>query len=203
MHKSTSVIARRSALLVLALAGVVLWSGCYVMSLNGLFTEESETAFEPALVGAWVQHDKDGDITISFRQSATKKYTIEYGFKSKKGKSDSGSFKYFGRLGSIGDQVFLDVEPPELKESADDAHHLPVHTFWKLTLDKDSLQIDKINDEWLGHYLEKKPELLPATEVKGDLLLTGDTPQIRKMLEQIAGQPRAFESLYKLHRAGK
>lgn len=126
---------------------VVLIAGC-VPSLHPLFTEK-DLVFDPALVGRWAE--EKGESTWVLKKSGDKSYELTY--REKKGMTG----KFEAHLVQFGAYRFLDIYPQELDIKNDfyKLHLIPAHTFSRVWVKGDALQIAMLDPGWLARVMAR------------------------------------------------
>lgn len=154
----------------------ILLAGC-VPSLHPLFTE-NEKIFDANLTGIW---STDSNEIWEFRQDA-KGYECIYIDK------DGKSGKFNGRLGKIQDNAFLDIYPKELYLNENDFykfHFVPAHTFLKVQLAKDSLELRMLYPESFNKLIKLEPNAIKYEKTENDsIVLTASTAELQKFVRK-------------------
>ncbi len=170
--------------LQVALGTVLLTTAC-VPSLYPLYTEE-DVVFEPAAVGAWI----DGDDTWTFEKAGTG-YTLTI-------IEDGVSADFDAHIVQLGEHRFVDLFPedePLPDHDIYNSHIVPVHHFWKFSLEGDTMRLVGLDHEWLEDQLESGSVSLSHSRW-GDnndcILLTAQTPELQAFMVAHAGNPEAF-----------
>jgi len=152
----------------------VVLGGC-VPSLHPLFTE-NELVFDVNLVGIWAA---DSNETWEFKP-AGKKYECVYVDKNSK----IGRFS--GGLGKLGNDMFLDIYPSELNLTENDfykAHFLPAHTFLKMHLTKNSLELRVMNPDNFDKLIKSDPNIIKYEQPEnGGVVLTASTKELQDFI---------------------
>jgi hypothetical protein len=155
---------------------VVILGGC-VPSLHPLFTQ-NELVFDANLLGIW---SADSNETWEFKPVKGKSYECLYIDKDgKSGKFDAG-------LGKLGNNMFLDIYPSELKLTENDfykAHFVPAHTFMRMQLTKDSLELRVMNPDGFDKFLKSKPNAVKNERIDDSIVLTASTKDLQKFMRK-------------------
>ena len=184
---------------ILALAAMT-WLSC-VVSLLPLF-DDGYLVSEPGLLGTWKVAD-DAD-TWTFEKADGMEYLltqrqVEYDLEkypeSKKVPGDTVRFK--ARLGRLGAGLFLDLIPaekdnPAVHNDLYNAHMIPGHTLARVWLDKDSLRIIFLDEDWLTEAIKDGRIALPHIEAEGWLVLTAPTSGLQTLILKYGEEKRAF-----------
>jgi hypothetical protein len=184
---------------ILVLA-TMTWLSC-VVSLLPLF-DDGYLISEPGLVGTWKVPDTAD--TWAFEKAEGMEYLltqrqVEYGPEkhpdSKKVPGDTVRFK--ARLGRLGAGLFLDLIPaekdnPVVHNDLYNAHMIPGHTLARVWLDKDSLRIVFLDEDWLTEAIKDGRIALTHVETEGWRVLTAPTSQLQAFILKYGGDKRAF-----------
>ncbi len=181
--------------MLVAVGITVLVLGC-VPSLHPLYTEKDVT-FEPILVGVWSEKDKTD--TWTFTKSGDNAYELTITEEGVPGKFEA-------HLVRLGEMLFLDLYPeePDIKPNFYKIHLLPVHTFYRIRIDKekDVLGIAGMNPDWLEEAIDsKKVTIAHERLVKGNettIVLTASTKALQEFVVKNAAE--AFGEPAELHR---
>jgi len=180
----------------------IFLSGCVVYSFYPLYTEK-DLFSNDILTGNWV--DLDEDTEWSFKHP--------YIGKKENGILDSTSY-YLELITKDGDEIlrsefsvhvielgghyFLDFY---LKEFPTDEgldlssfHLIPVHTFAKLSLKEDELQINWFDQEWLGELIKENKIRIHHENNDDFILLTAKPRELQKFVTKYVNSNEAFEN---------
>lgn len=198
---------------ILVLA-TMTWLSC-VASLLPLF-EDAYLVSEPGLLGTWKAADAAD--TWTFEKADGMEYLLiqrqaEYDLEkvpsrettSQKVPGDTVRFR--ARLGRLGAGLFLDLVPadqghPEIRNDLYNAHMIPGHTLARVWLEKDSLRIVFLDQDWLAKAI-KDGRMAPAhVETKDWLVLTAPTAELQTFILKYGDDKKAFplQSAEELHR---
>jgi hypothetical protein len=175
----------------------LFFSGCVVYSFYPLYTEKDLFANE-ILTGNWIGDD-----------SAQWKFEHPYNGKELPENMDSTSYVLYikdkdGKASEfkvhiikLGGHYFLDFY---LEEFLDDNeldlasfHIVPVHTFAKVSVTKNQLQINWYNQEWLEKLI-KENKIRIRHEYNGDyILLTAAPKELQKFVAKYVNSEEAFK----------
>lgn len=183
--------------MLVAVGIVVLVLGC-VPSLHPLYTEKDVT-FDPTLVGVWSEKDKTD--TWTFNKSGDNAYELIM-------TQDGAPGKFEVHLVRLGELLFLDIYPeePDIKPNFYKIHLLPVHTFYRIRIDKekDVLRIAGMNPDWLKENLDEKRitiahERLGEDVGVGNIVITASTKELQEFVVKHAaeafGEPAELQRL--------
>jgi hypothetical protein len=174
---------------MIILAAVVFISGCIVASLNPIYDSDKELVSDPAIVGTWVDSEKN---TFTFVEDGKNKYECTIN-------SDSIANNFEVHFAQLGKYRFLDLYPKELDEKQSainpyyQLHMIPVHSFSKIWIKNDQLYLSMLNLDWMKKQFELKKIKIPYHESDGVIVLTGSTKQLQKFVLKYADDTAAFE----------
>jgi len=152
---------------------------------------ESETVFDPALLGRWaVEGDKD---TAVIRPAGETGYLIEY-------TDEEGRPGWFeGRLGRLGDHMLLELSPAGPESGASDAYKalmLPASLQFVVAIEGGSIHAAQLEIDSLRAALRRgdqwTPHLQNVAHTAGGndhLVLTGTTNALRVWLREYLERP--------------
>ena len=204
----------------LAFYGVaVLLAGCVpVVSLHPLFTKES-IVFEEKLLGTWVQDANRPQVTWEFARleaEAAERVTPEmhdqvqkcYRLSMRDDKGRTGSFA--ACLVKLQNHLFLDVVPDRFPSDEVDAEQMklaynayffvPVHTFVKVDVIGEQLQLRLTDDEEFKKLVETEPNAVRYDTLDDRPVLTAPTAEIQAFVTKYAGNERLFPNKLTLTR---
>jgi hypothetical protein len=164
-------------------------SGC-TPSLFSLFTEE-DLVFEPELVGKWVENDT----RLTFVRSANRYslYWTEKNFTTK----EFVSYEFQAHLVQLGSHRFLDFYPEELEfeDTFYGGHFLRLHTFYRFSLEGDTLRLVGLDPEWIEDIIDEgKIQINHVRDSHGKVLLTAPTKELQELVSKYADDPKAFNA---------
>jgi hypothetical protein len=177
-------------------ASGLLWLGGCVPSLHPLYTEKDRTT-ESDLLGTWTQgENKD---SWEFESGADESYVLTY---TEKG----AAAKFRTTLVQLGEHLFLDLYPSEdaeLKNELLKLHLVPAHSFARLRLKGDTLELAMMDNDWVRGKLARKEISVPHEVLDDGIVLTASTPQLQEFVTSFASDPAAFPKLIVLKRVGQ
>jgi hypothetical protein len=174
----------------LALAALLMLSGCWVTSINPLYEEWSndpDLVFDQSLVGSWIEvGDKcTAPLTITAKDGV---YDLQSTGKGE-GCSDSVSPSLFqARLVKLDAYFFLDVSP--MAEDVCDMC-IATHSIYLAEFDKTTLTITPVDYDWLKKAIAAKTVTL-ATMPDHSETLVASTKDLKALCRKYAGDKEVF-----------
>ena len=180
------------------------WLSC-VVSLLPLF-DDGYLVSEPGLLGIWKA--ANGADTWTFEKAEGMEYLLtqrqaEYDLEKSVGsekppkKVPGETVRLRARLGRLGAGLFLDLIPaekdnPVVHNDLYNAHMIPGHTLARVWLDKDSLRIVFLDEDWLTEAIEDGRITLAHVESEGWLVLTAPTSGLQAFILKYGEDKKAF-----------
>jgi hypothetical protein len=165
-------------------AGLLGLCGC-VPSLHPLYTEKDRTT-ESDLLGTWSQADSKH--TWEFESGSDESYILTY---TEKGVAA----KFQANLVQLGEHLFLDLYPAEEADVKNDLmklHLVPAHTFARLSIKEDTVELAMMDNDWLRGKLTRKELVIPHQALIDGVVLTASTKELQAFVTKIAVDPEAF-----------
>jgi hypothetical protein len=191
---------------VLSLA--VCLNGCApIISLFPLYKDDDK-AFETDLLGTWklAKPDPDNPDDKKTRWAFAKSKDDNF-YDFKWGAVDSkGGLVAQARLVRIGSNLFADFEGDmnskgtEPKDNVMPFPIISVHMMGRVWLEKDSLEIHFLKDDWVKDRIKAGGFPLAHVGNDSDPLLTASTEELRKFMQEHADDERALSENYKFVR---
>jgi hypothetical protein len=184
----------RIALLLFAVAACTVLGGCYVQSLQPLFSDRT-TIFDPSLLGTWVA-EEDDEFVFTLEDTSRGVYRLI--------SDESGATARFQAVLTDFDGVrFIDIFPEE--PNNDNGfyrdHLMRVHSILKVERMADTLSVADFDAEWLSTMAAEKKLSIPHVSLDGAVLLTASTEELQKFVRTYARTPEAFSEPVRLRRA--
>jgi hypothetical protein len=184
----------RIALLLFAVAACAVLGGCYVQSLQPLFSDRT-TIFDPSLLGTWVA-EEDDEFVFTLEDTSRGVYRLI--------SDESGATARFQAVLTDFDGVrFIDIFPEE--PNNDNGfyrdHLMRVHSILKVERMADTLSVADFDAEWLSTMAAEKKLSIPHVSLDGAVLLTASTEELQKFVRTYARTPEAFSEPVRLRRA--
>nr|WP_319267793.1 hypothetical protein [uncultured Draconibacterium sp.] len=187
----------------------LLLSGCVVYSFYPLYTE-SDLFENDLLLGEWLE-DENPDIVLNGENDVWK-FTHPFVGDKKDGIRDKKRYvltlssnedgvlkesKFEVHIIKLADQYFLDFYTEDYGDEENitlaDLHLVPVHTFAKLTVSEDKLEIRWFDPDWLEDLI-KENKIRIHHEDNGDfILLTAKPKELQKFVSKYVDSEEAFE----------
>lgn len=179
----------RKVRLVFAIAIASLFIGCPVRSLQPLFSEK-DIMYNSALVGTWA----DGEDRYTFKRASDNSYQILLSEQKstdsvKHAEAKSDTMTFVGQLGRLGKDWFLDTYPAR---EVVDFHMLPTHMIFRLWLDGNTLRLASLEGDWVKKMIKTNRLKAQYAIANGDLILTGSTNELQKIVRGFANDDKAF-----------
>lgn len=177
-------------------------------SLYPLYTEK-DAVVEDALVGTWVTSEVtrgtvNAGLTFTFEKSGENAYQLTA--PNDQG-TDIRSRVHLVRLGKFS---FLDLYPAELTPDEKKQNKAPepfpqigVHSFGRIWIEKDSVRIAMLDDEWFKKMAKEKKLTVSYESPDGTPILTAPTEVLQKFALQYAEDTKAFSFEVGLCRPGQ
>jgi hypothetical protein len=186
------------------LAGIL--GGCVpVMSLHPLYTEK-DTSFDDRILGTWLDDSNESQWEFTRPDKTENKYKLTiYNLKEKHG---MGLLDVY--LVKLKNKLYLDVSADEFPCDVKDANKVdwplnafflvPAHTFLKIELDKDELNLMITDDESMKKLLKDEPNSVGFEELKDSIVLTSKTKNLQEFVIKYADDKRLFSGKTPLKR---
>ena len=175
----------------------LLIAGCYIQSLNPIYSDETLT-FDSGLVGTWCSSGDDYDMW-TFEEAGSNEYSLIGKF-DEDGEMKEAYFQAF--LCKLGNDLFLDILPKESHAMPDiyEAHLVPVHSFLRLHREGDILLTESLDYNIFETAAERKKTKLHYTRLDDRILITASTDEIQEFFLQNAANDSLFQSPDTLYR---
>ncbi len=193
----------KSKTLVLLATLLVAVSGCIIPSLHPIFNE-SDLITNDQLKGDWLGHKS----IWTFEEGDNKSYRLYYkecddpvNDPSNYATCTMAEFK--SHLIKLDGAYFLDFYPVNYKNTENQflrLHLQPLHSFAKVTIEKDHIEVSFLNYLWLKELLDKNPKAVAHTETRHGIMLTADTDELQQFMKTYADE-KAYVDPVVLHKA--
>ncbi|WP_163325923.1 hypothetical protein [Draconibacterium mangrovi] len=187
----------------------LLLSGCVVYSFYPLYTE-SDLFENDLLLGEWFEDDDNdvvfsgsddswnfthpfvGDIKDSIRDK--KRYVLSLTSTENGIVKES---KFAVHVIKLADEYFLDFYIEDYGDDDNitlaDLHLVPVHTFTKLSVSDDKLEIRWFDPEWLEDLIKENKIRIHHEDNSDYILLTAKPKELQKFVSKYVDSEEAFE----------
>jgi hypothetical protein len=165
----------------LAAALMIVFSGCWVLSIDPLYTSD-DLVYEEALVGIWGDPEGESDETWTFMKHGEKSYRLVI---EEEGAPDAVFETHLLRLNN---RLYMDLLPDE-PESVNEAmlgHLIPAHSFWTVTLEDHVLSLDVLDAEWLQAMIDSTKIDIDYIRRDDAIVLTAHTKDLQAFVMQHA-----------------
>jgi hypothetical protein len=186
----------------IALAALVVLTSCLpVYSLHPFYSDK-DVVFEPKLLGTWFDPTENGSPGVFvFERLNNNAYKITLGDPSTK---PSVVLKLDARLVKLNGHLFIDVVQSGFEVEGEDQLPLtiPGHMIGRVTLENDVLTMSFLEDDWTQKALQTGTVSIRHEDLDdGTPVLTAGTPELQKVILEIANDEHAFAvSFNKLQR---
>ena len=166
-------------IIALGLSALTLaWTGC-VTSVYPFYFEK-DVAFDPALLGDWIENQNNANVHWKFERDGQTAYRLTHtGERGESSVAQAHLFKLHG-------QRFLDFLGSEPKEDDGFVPAIPAHLLLRVVHIGPTLELVGLDYDWLGKLLEKNPKAIRhhIIEDHGDnrLVLTADTAELQRFV---------------------
>jgi len=187
------------------LLAAMVMAGCAPEnSLFPLYTN-NDKVFDENLLGEWRQVPAAGDTSdkdqrwVFFRDGDSFDYKTSLISLERK-----GGFLAKGRLVRLGNFQFIDFEPDttslDNNETLVPFPFLPSHMFGRIWIEKNSVRIHFLNDDWVKQQWKDGHLTLAHARSATDPVLNATTEELRKFCLEHAEDKEAFSENYELER---
>lgn|SRR5690348_54245 len=199
----------RLARIVTMLALASLLNGCApIDSIFPLYKAE-DAVFDESLIGSWQPvitdaNASDKDVRWVFSRSGYQPfYDFKWGVDEAK-----GGFIAKARLVQLGSHLFIDFEgdSQNLDDGPKSTNLVPypmitTHMVGRIWLEKDSLLIHFLGDDWVKRQVKAGTFPLAHIDVDGGQILSAPTEDLRKFMQAHADDNQALSEEFKFTRA--
>lgn len=182
-----------------------LATSCLVISYHPLYSK-SDLFANDLMLGNWIDQDSTfWYFSFAENGNATEKTIDSTAYFVKlqpKGKELITNSYFKVHLIKLQETYFLDFFLEEYREGEDsgsdlfDIHMMPVHTFAKLVLKKETAEIRWLDPDWLKKQIENGQLALKHEEEDGDFLVTASTEELQQFVLQHSNDTLAFSDDY-------
>ncbi|GAC1616237.1 MAG: hypothetical protein NVS9B13_01390 [Candidatus Acidiferrum sp.] len=192
---SMRIVAGRAGVIYLLICCCVWFGGCdsgdanpLVPSLQPLYTAV-DLDFDERFLGGWA--DEKDEMRFVFEPGGEKVYKLTI---TEGEGSDEVTAEFEAHLVRLGADWLLDLYPKQLTGGGDlyQLHFLRAHTFVRVRLKDDSLQLLFFKADWLKERLDEKSVDIPHEVTADGVLLTGTTQELQDLVYRCADDEEAF-----------
>jgi len=163
---------------------------CLVTSIHPLYTEK-DLVFMPELLGTW-----ENDELWTFEKMGKTAYelTIKESSESEGIQEYEETGVYEAHLAKLGKFLFLDLFPDERKieEYEDEIHMVPVHSIWRIWIEKDVMRLTWLDNDWLEKMIDGNKVNIAHVRLEDRVVLTAPTKELQKFVLKYAEDTDAF-----------
>ena len=177
----------------IAVCGAALLAGCWTLSIEPLYTEETLT-YTDDLVGTWGNPDDPDDETSTFLPESDSTYRLII---KEEGEPD-GVFE--AHLVRLDGRLYLDLLPeePECGGELYVSHMLPAHSFWLTSLEGHALSLDILDPDWIKENIDAGRVAIDHVRRDDAVVLTASTPELQQFViahadSAFTGEPLVLE----------
>jgi len=174
---------------------------CLVTSIHPLYTEK-DLVFKPELLGTW-----ENDELWTFEKMGKNAYelTIKESSESEGIKEREERGIYEAHLVKLEWFLFLDLYPDERKieEYEDEIHLVPVHSIWRIWIEKDVMRLAWLANDWLEEMIDGNKVEIAHVRLEDRVVLTAPTKELQKLVLKYAEDTDAFPEPDEFHRVKK
>jgi hypothetical protein len=184
----------------------ILLTQC-VPSIHPLYTEK-DLVLDDRLVGKWWE-GKDADDRWNFTKLPDK----EKGYLLELTQKDGKQFVFEAHLVKLGEEYYLDFLPHSSSQELSSQsvksyfpedfytiHFIPAHTFAKVLINNNSVEIRLFDSEWIDKLI-REGKIRIKHESVGELqILTASTAELQKFILKYGQDESAFSEKIKLER---
>ena len=166
---------------------IICMSSC-VYSLFPIYTEENQV-FIPEIVGKWQAVDDFTDYILFEKESKRSYRMIVF--------EDGERTEYEMNLAQIGEDIFMDLYLAEnefIDGVMESMTWFPVHTFMKLEISKNQIDLVRFNWRKLNRLFESNLIRIRHENVDGTILITAQPKELEKFLDQYSNDESVFDN---------
>ncbi len=196
---------------------LILFSGCFLQSLHPLITQEKAVQIE-GLEGRWETEDSrwtffrdskniknmslsglsvSGDVKFSFDEGdALSKddpaYFVVY---EDLNKDIPDSVLLEAKIGRINDTYYMDITVSDIFRDVnfENYHLFPVHTFSKIKIEGDNLNIELFKSDWISDLIQENRVRIKHEVIGENVLITASTEELNKFVKKYGADEEAYE----------
>ena len=189
----------------LALLIIIILINSCIPALYPLYTK-NEIRINSDIEGTWVLNKGKMDESIWTIRKGQKKEKVTFDFSNLEPELEdkkyqlaytqdgiTTNFELF--LVQLGENYFFDFYP-ESWEGANEMlamHQFPVHTFAKVSLNAEQIELQRFDISFLEELIENNRIRIRHESVRGNILLTAGTQELQKFVLKYVDDPDAFQ----------
>lgn len=186
--------ARNFSIIVLI---TLFFSGCIVYSFYPLYTEKDLFAND-LLTGNWIDDENtQWNFDHAFISGKTPKEIDSISYVLHLINKDERESEFSVHVIKLGGHYFLDFFLEDFLGGQDlnlaDFHIIPVHTFAKLTIEENRLQINWFDQDWLADLIEENKIRIHHENNDDLILLTAKPKELQKFVTKYVNSEEAFK----------
>lgn len=220
-YKVNAKIMKRSIQIVYLLLIISVLSGCFLKSVHPL-VKEKDSIVVSGLEGIWDGEDERwtfarseqymprkigmNELEISFYDPQEDSLSSDnlYGYlviHEELSEAGADTSLFLAHFVALNDNLFLDLFPVDLGEaSLFSQHFVAVHTFARVELLNDSLNISLFKDSWIEEQINDNRVRIKHEKTDGGILITASTKELQKFVTKYGNMEEAYESPMSLKR---
>lgn len=203
---------------------LILFSGCFLQSLHPLITKEKAELID-GLEGRWETEDSrwtffrdskniknislsglnvSGDVKFSFDKGDVLSkddpaYFVVY---EDLNKDIPDSVLLEARIGRISDTYYMDITVSDIFRDVnfENYHLFPVHTFSKIKIEGDNLNIELFKSDWISDLIQENRVRIKHETIGENVLITASSKELNKFIEKYGNDEEAYEDPINLKR---
>ncbi|HTC95588.1 MAG TPA: hypothetical protein VK699_19250 [Terriglobales bacterium] len=187
-----TLFSKRTLWLIPILAASLFTTACGDLLSVAPLATDSNTTFDPALIGTWSDLDGSNSVLISVREGDKHNYDILW-IDTK----NNDKYRVDARLVQIGGQKILDVTPVS---SDAGPFTIPGHAFVYISNLENGLKIQFLDSKWVQEKV-KQSKSLTYYQLEDHPIITGTSAQLQDFFlqnglnEQARGEPMSLRRL--------
>jgi hypothetical protein len=106
------------------------------------------------------------------------------------------------RIGKINETYYMDITVSDLFRDVtfENYHLFPVHTFSKVKLDEDDLQIELFKSDWISDLIQENRVRIKHETIGENVLITASSEELNKFVKKYGQDEKAYEEPINLKR---
>lgn len=182
---------KKQILIFLSLSAILT---CCVPSVHPLYTAK-DLIEDDRILGIWAQKDSPDSWQFERSRGEEKTYLLTMT------DSEERKFYFNAHLVKLQDQLYLDFSPARIMESSSDnffpeafhaQHLLGVHTFAKMGIENQQINIQFFDPDWVENLIKKSKIRIKHEKVNDTYLLTAGTQELQQFILKYGKEKAAF-----------